>query len=72
MEFSLIGREIQWIQAFWKIAEAWIGLNLKHLFLTHVLLALLSQYGFLHKSLQVWIILPLKNIFTVRNEVAAR
>ena len=48
LEFSLNGTEIQWIQGIWWITEAWIGLNLKILSLTFVLLAL-SLSGLLHK-----------------------
>ena len=40
MEFSLNEKEIQWIQGTWKISEAWIGVSLKILSLTYVLLAL--------------------------------
>ena len=40
MEFYLNGREIQWIQGIWLITEAWIGVNLKILSLTCVLLVL--------------------------------
>ena len=49
--------EIQWIQGFLYITEAWIGVNLKILSVTCFLLALWYLPGLLYEKLQLWIIL---------------
>ena len=43
----------QWIQGLWQITEVWIGVNLKILSLTCVLLSLWLNCGLLHKRWQV-------------------
>ena len=57
VEFSLNEAEIQWIQGFWEMTEVWIGVNLKILSDTCVLLVLWYHSGLLHKGSQVQIIL---------------